>query len=231
MDADAQPTVRRRIAEPAATYLLLWLGFPVIGGALLWGVSRIVPWAASQEWMLFRGLFRLADDVPEPFLGLGAIAVGVLLGLGIGFLGHIDVLTVTITDDAVITSRGGKTHRIPAASVDAVFRDRKYLVLLGGDGAELAREKTDLSTDRVRRAFVDCGFTWLDADPHAEQWRRWVDGTPDLPKGANALLRTRAKELKKMVPELADVDAELRKVGVMVRDEKGKQHWRLAERD
>lgn len=230
MDSEAPSRERKRIAEPPWVFVLMWAGFPAVGGALLWGLSRIVDWLSGQDWVPLEDLFDLAASAGEPWLSIGAIAVGVLLGLGLAFLGHADSLTVVIAEDTVTTTRGGKDRTVATADVAGVFRDGKYLVLLDGDGAELLREKSDIARERMRQDFVDCGFTWLDADPHADEWRRWVDGTPDLPKGANALLRTRAKELKKLDPDLADVNAELRRLGVMVRDEKGKQHWRLAAR-
>lgn len=229
MDADAQKRVRTEIAESTWVFVLMWLGFPVVGAGLLWGLSRFVDWLSGQDWVPFEGLFDLAASAPEPWLTVGAIAVGVLLGLGLAFLGHADSLKVVIDADTITAGRGGKSRQVATADVASVFRDRKFLVLLGRDGAELLREKSDISAERMRQEFVDRGFEWLDADPHAAEWRLWVDGTPGLPKGANALLRTRAKELKKMDDsDLVHINAELRDIGVMVRDEKGKQHWRLA---
>ncbi|ADD42787.1 YqeB family protein [Stackebrandtia nassauensis] len=231
MDADAQGRVRKEIAEAPWVFVLMWLGFPLIGGALLWGLSRFVDWLSGQDWVPFEGLFDLAASAPEPYLTIGAIVVGVLLGLGLAFLGHADSLKVTITDDDITATRGGKSKKVATTDVTGAFRDGKYLVLLGANGTELLREKTDIPRERMRQDFIDCGFTWHEADPHADEWRRWVDGTPDLPKGGNALLRTRTKELKKMDPDLADIDKELRDLGVMVRYDKGKHYWRLSNRD
>ncbi|MGH8878861.1 MAG: YqeB family protein [Stackebrandtia sp.] len=230
METSASGHVRKVTAESTWVFILMWAGFPVVGAGVLWGLSWVIGWLSTLEAAPFKDLIELAASTPEPYLTIGALAIGALLGLGVAFLGHADSLKVTIEDERIVASRGGKEQQVATADVTAALRDGKYLVLLDGAGAELLREKSDIPRARMRQDFIDCGFTWHEEDPHKDQWRRWVDGTPDLPKGANALLRTRAKELKKMDPDLIDVNAELRKLGVMVRDEKSRQHWRLADK-
>jgi hypothetical protein len=219
-----RPTV---IAESPWVFVAMWAGFPILGGGLLWGLSLLSGWIASLPWAPFQGLFRLISSIPQPQLTIGAVAIGTLLGLAVALLGHADSLRLSITPQQITSSRGGRHKHVPTCEVSSAFIDRKYLVLLDAAGTELLREKSDIPAERIRRVFIDTGMSWQDTDPFAGQWRRWLDGMVGLPAGANALLRAREKELKKVVPDDDDVRGELRRLGVMVRDEKGKQYWRV----
>ncbi|MEU8916541.1 CysS/YqeB C-terminal domain-containing protein [Streptomyces nigrescens] len=55
---------------------------------------------------------------------------------------------------------------------------------------------------------------------------------PGLPQGANALLKARAQLLdkKSSTEDLRELREELARVGVVVRDEKRQQYWRLNQR-
>ncbi len=84
---------------------------------------------------------------------------------------------------------------------------------------------------RLQAAFVTHGYTWLAGDPHADEYRLWVEDTPDLPPGADALLGARARALGKGgdgKDDAAELRAELAKIGVVVREEKKRQYWRRA---
>jgi hypothetical protein len=145
------------------------------------------------------------------------------------YLGAAESLTVTVSDDRVAMTRGGTTTEIERAAVSAVFLDDKKLVLLDAEGAELARETSESgAADRLRDAFVGHGFPWrAEGDPFRDTFRRWVEDTPDLPVGADALLKARAKALSKGErADLAELRAELARLGVVVRDERKRQYWR-----
>ena len=60
----------------------------------------------------------------------------------------------------------------------------------------------------------------------------WNASAIGLPAGADALLAIRAKAFtdSKRTADAADLRAELIKLGVVVRDQGGKQYWRLASR-
>jgi len=140
---------------------------------------------------------------------------------------HSESLTVTVADDQVVLTDGeNHTSTFPREQVSAVFREGSKLVLLGQDTAELARKPHDLSVSQLADAFRAHGYPWTDADPHTERYRRWVPETPGLPVGANALFTARDKADSDDSKELR---TELAKLGVLVRDDKGKQYWRLVE--
>ncbi|WP_262402770.1 hypothetical protein [Actinomadura sp. CNU-125] len=102
-------------------------------------------------------------------------------------------------------------------------------MLLGHAGGELYRQECDLSFRRVAEAFTEHGYLWADADPHKNEYRRWVPDLPDLPRGANALLKARQKPLKEKGSDAEDVRElrdELARLGVVVRDQKRRQYVR-----
>jgi hypothetical protein len=138
-------------------------------------------------------------------------------------------LTVTVTDDTVTLVRGGTTRSYGRPDVDAAFVDGKDLVLLARSGLELARERSDLRPERLAAALTRHGYRWrADGDPYREEFRLWVPDTPGLPSAANALLAARARALeKKAQDDVAELRAELLRLGVVVRDEQKRQYWRV----
>ncbi|WP_231925167.1 YqeB family protein [Micromonospora purpureochromogenes] len=135
---------------------------------------------------------------------------------------------MTVDRTAVRLHRDGHGRDVARASVACVFVDGKALVLLDSDGAELAREKSDLSGDRLRAAFTGQGWPWQEADPHRDAYRRWVEGLPGLPAGTDALLRARQRAVDAHRRDDArDLRRELARIGVVVRDEDKRQYWRL----
>jgi hypothetical protein len=59
------------------------------------------------------------------------------------------------------------------------------------------------------------------------EYRRWVPDTPDLPIGADALLKARQRALDSdQGGDVAELRDELARLGVVVRDEAKRQYWR-----
>lgn len=223
-----------RAAETEVSYsrwawALVWAGFPVVGAGLFWLVKSMAGWVAGLAWVPFQGLFKLVASIDEPQATIGALAVGAAAGFVVSFLAAQDALKVTVSDSVVDLRRGSEPERVVArGAVTGVFVDAKQLVLLGSRTAELVREKSDLDEAALRHAFESHGWPWLPGDPYAELFRRFVEDDPGLPPAANAILKARAKALSKNDSEdLAEFRAELAKLGVVVRDEKKRQSWRL----
>ena len=221
------------VADAAWGRALLWIVLPILGAGAGWLLKLTATWAAGLTWVPFQGPLRLLRSVPEPYATIGSLAVGAVAGLVLAFLAVRDQLAVTVSGDQVMLVRGERTQTIAGAEVTAVFLDGKQLVLLGRLTEELAREQSDLGAQALRDAFVSHGFQWQAAgDPHAGDFRRWVDGTPDLPPGAEVLLRARGKALDKGDTEdVADLRRELGKLGIVVREEKKRQYWRRVAAD
>jgi hypothetical protein len=91
--------------------------------------------------------------------------------------------------------------------------------------AALDRLTVTVADDQA--TFTRGGVWQADGDPHRDEYRRWVDDVPDLPVGANVLLRARARALDKGDgDEVAQLRADLARLGVVVRDESKRQRWR-----
>ncbi|MQA88121.1 MAG: hypothetical protein GEV03_26755 [Streptosporangiales bacterium] len=218
------------VAQPPGERALVWIGFPLVGAGAGWLLKSVAGWVASLPWAPFQGPFRLIASVADrPLATIGALVVGGVAGLVVAFLAENDYVSVTVGDEQVTLARGGSSRDVPRGSIESAFLDGKHLVLLGHATEELAREGGDLpDATRLEDAFLAHAYPWHPAgDPYKDQYRRWVEDTPDLPGGANALLRARARALGKGdKDDAAELRAEVSKLGVVVRDENNRQYWR-----
>lgn len=217
------------VAPPPAERALVWVGFPLIGAAAGWLLKSLAEWATSLPWVPFQGPLELVASVPDPQATIGSLALGVAGGLVVAVLAEQDYVRVTVEDDQLTVTRGGSSRRVPRASVEAVFLDGKQLVLLGHETDELVREGGDLpDAERLQAAFRAHGYPWVPGgDPHKDEYRRWVEDLPDLPAGADAVLKARARALDRGDKEdAAQLRLELGKLGLVVRNEGKRQFWR-----
>lgn len=219
-----------KITEGAGVLLTRWAGLPVAGAVVGWLVKLLASWLVTLKWVPFKGPLELIDSIPEPWATLGALVVGLVGGLVLSLMWHGERLTVSVSSARVQLEGDEYAAAFDRDEVAAVFVDKRHLVLLGEDTGELARRPSDLDTAALNAAFTRHDYPWQDADPHAGEYRRWVPDMEGLPLGANALLAVRAKKLA----SLDDTDAkelrsELVRLGVVVRDVKRKQYWRLVK--
>ncbi|GIG64997.1 YqeB family protein [Phytomonospora endophytica] len=221
---------RTVVTDPLRDRLLMWIGLPILGALAVWVLKLIAGWVAGLSWAPFQGAFRLAADVPEPVATLAAFALGAAGGLVLAYLGHVESLVLTLEGDAVEAAKDGRRRTIGRHEIDRVCLSGKELVLLSPDGAEPLRARTETKADVLADAFRAHGYTWVDADPYAARFARWVDGAEGLPPGANAILKARQKARDKDdKDDSAELRDELAKLGVVVRDEKKRQYWRPAK--
>lgn len=217
------------ITESTSVLVARWVGLPLGGAALLWPLKLLVGWLVTLPWVPFKGPLRLIDSIPEPWGTLGAVAVGLAGGLVLALMWHGERLGVTVSPERILLEGDEYAATFERADVAAVFVDKKQLVLLGHDTGELARRPSELEVTALKAVFTRFDYPWRDGDPHAGEYRRWVPDIPGLPPGANALLAARAKRLNSLDDtDAKELRAELVKLGVIVRDEKKKQYWRLA---
>jgi hypothetical protein len=216
------------VSEPRWTPVLIWGGFPLVGAGAGWALKSVAGWVAGLEWAPFQGPFKLLASMKEPNATIVALLVGGIAGLVFATLAAAESLTVTVSGDSVEFARRWKEPReIHRTKIASAFMDGKSLVLLGTNRAELAREKSDLDGAALQAALEKHGYTWLPADPHAGDFRRWVEDDPAVPGTANALLKARAKAISKdSEDDIAELRTELANIGIVVRDEKKRQYWR-----
>ncbi|MGP3735157.1 YqeB family protein [Streptomyces sp. GDS52] len=202
----------------------VYAAFGLLGAGVGWLIGPLADWLVTLPWAPLQGPAELVASLPAPALS----AAGAVAGLVLGLVAQYEQLVVRLSDDRVALTRKGRQQDFPRDAVATVFRDGKQLVLLGHDGGELTRQECDLDTGRLADAFTEHGYAWADVDPHQGEFRRWVPGTPGLPEGANALLKTRQESLEKKgsSDDVEELREELARLGVVVRDEKRRQYWR-----
>jgi len=213
------------LREPAWSTVGLYIVFVLLGTGGGWLAVFLADWLVTLPWAPMQGPAELVTSIPDPWLP----AAGAVAGLAFGLFAQYDQLAIRLTDQHVLLTSRGRELEFPHDSVDTVFRDGRQLVLLGHNGGELARQECGLGFRRVADAFTAYDYTWADADPHKDEFRRWVPDALGLPEGANAILKARQELLKDEDPSDSDVQElreELARLGVVVRDEKKRQYWR-----
>jgi hypothetical protein len=218
------------VSAPTFDRAVVWLGLPALGALAGWLLKLVASWVADLPRVPFRPVFTFIASIDEPYATVGALVLGAALGVVVAVIAEREALTVTVSGWRARLARGdGTATEVSRSDVDSVFMDGKNLVLLHASGGELARESTDLRPDALREAFTRHGYRWLaDGDPHADDFRLWVDDMPGLPEGADALLKARARALEKRRDrDAAELRRELGRLGVVIRDERRRQYWRM----
>lgn len=226
------PTAKDRDATVLAQPGWIVPVFTAIGAVVGWLVKLLANWLVTLRWAPMKGPAELLNMIPEPWLTVVGVTAGALLGLFVAFIALHEALTVRLTDTHVTLTIRDESRELSRADIGPVFLDGKFLVLLGHQAEETAREPCDLDVAALAAAFTAHGYNWVPEDPHKADFRLWVPGTPGLPVGANALLSARASAIRKTGTE-DDVRAlrdELNGLGLAVRDEKKRQYWRLPRR-
>ncbi|CAL9379280.1 hypothetical protein SUDANB121_01031 [Nocardiopsis dassonvillei] len=231
----AQPPPAATVVRPGAGHhLFLWGVLPPLGAAAGWLLSMVPGWLlALPDWVLLlpfvpgRDRLEILDGLSGPVLTAVLVAVGVLGGGFLALTAYDEMIAVEVGEDAVRVTAGGKTVEVPRGRFGTAFLDGGELVVLDTDTAEAVRTATDHDAGRLRAAFGAHGYAWSEGDPHADAFRRWLDGTPDLDAHTQALLRTRQEALeKKDAADAAELRTELAGRGLVVRDREHRQYWR-----
>lgn len=226
-DHPRDSTVSSIIGPPSWFQPAVLVVLPLLGLLLGWGILAIADWVAGLAWAPFQGPFQLVAEAPRPAATIVVLALGAVAGLVFGLVILGDSLVIEVTEEAVVLRRGDTVTRVGHTELGSVHLDAKELVFLDDTGLEVARVSSDLPVDRVRNSLLEAGHRWHDSDPFADDFRRWVEGTPDLTGAANAVLAARARALGKGEAEdAADLRRELIKLGLVLRDRDDRQYWR-----
>jgi hypothetical protein len=203
-------------------------GFPIVGGLAGWLLPLAARWLLSLPWVPFGGPLRLVRNLDGGWGLVGIVGAGVLLGLVLGLVAVHEALRVIVEQNELVVVRGDSRRTVARRDVDAVFVDGKVLVVLDRESRQVVRDRLDNAGNaRVERAFRVHGYPWVDGDPFAELFRRWIPGLPDLPAAVNAVLVARGKALEARAAADADeLRDEVQKLGYTVRDVGKVQHFR-----
>lgn len=221
------------IGHSATDKAVLFGGLPLAGLVLGFFLPRIADWAAGREWVPFQGPLKLIGAWDSWWVVVICVAVGLAGGVLLAGMALDDTLKVTITSQSVEFLKNQKSVTVPRVKVAVAFLDGKEIVLQDAASRELAREKHDQLKSEAQRipvAFRTHGYPWSDSgDPRESEFRRWVEGDPDVSPAANALLRARSKAFDqgdKGKADLRELRNDLANLGYTVKDRDKKQYWR-----
>ncbi|MCK9792752.1 hypothetical protein M1843_03200 [Isoptericola sp. 4D.3] len=213
-------TAVSEVRQPRRVPLLVLLATVALGVGLGFALPPLARWwQALLEGTPLPGLgpVELLAGLPlvwsAPILGGLGVVGGVLLALTtIG-----EALRLTVADDHLEHRTDEREGWVERSDVADVFRDGRYLVLLGPSGAPRARLDADtLRKADVRAAFETHRWPWRDGDPHENEYERWLDGRPGFTAAEHALLRRRLDD-RKDTRKAAEADAELAACGLAAR--------------
>ncbi|GAA1753879.1 hypothetical protein [Streptomonospora arabica] len=238
MERDAPAPGKATVVAPARSErVLMWGGLPLLGAVLGALLKTLAEWLATWPWTPFEGPVQLISTLPDTPTRIGGAVVGLVAGLVLALIGESESGTVTVDGGEAVVESGDRRVAFRRSQVSAVFKEGKRLVALGPRTEELAGQATDLDARRLAAAFRKHGYPWREGgDPCAADYRRWVEGVPDLSASAHGLFAARARALRKDGSDAArdaeELRAELGKLGLVVRDERKTQYWRaIAPRD
>ncbi|WP_026928974.1 YqeB family protein [Glycomyces tenuis] len=221
---------RTVVSEPGWLTPALWVGLPLVGGVLGWVLTLVAEWYVGLPVAPLQGPVEWLTDLSTVPRIAVAVGVGVVAGLVIALLIVSALLTVTVDRRGIETKRGDDEQRAEAAAVASVFVEDKRMVVLGHRGEELVSVEFDLDRRELRAAVERHGYRWSEGDPFKDAYRLWVPDAEGLPAGANPVLKARQGAVRDgKGDDAAELRAELAKLGVVVRDEDKKQHWRLID--
>lgn len=212
--------------EPSEVRQPRWVPLLVLLAAVALGVGLGYALPPLARW-----LHRILEGTPLPSLGPVELLAGLPLAWSVPILGGLGVVAgvllalstvgeamrLTVADDHLEHRTDAHEGWVERTDVADVFRDGRYVVLLGTTGAP--RERLDADTlrrDDLRAAFEAHGWPWRTADPHERAYERWMDGRPGFSATEHALLRRRLAE-RKDAAAVAEVDEALAAHGLAAR--------------
>jgi hypothetical protein len=219
---------RTVLERPLGGRLRLLLGIPVpvvLIGSLLPPLAR---WLLDlSSGLPLRPLIRLVGAIDRPWEIAVNLAIWFAVAIGLAWARVQESARVTLTGAEVRVDRTDGSDTVPGADVSAVFLDGERLVILDRESRQPVRETLRVARPEVAAAFREYGYPWREADPHAELYRRWVSGTPDLPAAVDAVLAARQSALKKNSrPDARRLRQAVEQLGYAVREEGNQQYWR-----
>jgi len=207
--------------------LLVYVGGPALGLGLGYLLPPLARRLATLPWIPFQGPMELIAGFDGFWVPLVSAAVGLVLGLFLAMVVHSESLRVRLTDTEVRLTKDEQTQTIGRSEVSAVYVEAQRLIILDRESRRIANESTASRRATIARAFQAHGYPWVERDPHAELYRRWVPETPELPGAVNAVLRARERSLQqKSGRDSTELATEVQTLGYVVRDDGHRQYWR-----
>ncbi|WP_068619765.1 YqeB family protein [Paenibacillus tuaregi] len=204
---------------------------PVLGLILGFFIPTIAAWVTKLPWFPFKGPFELIASLQYNWAAGVTTLLGLIAGIWLTYAVFRETLFVTISDTNVQLKIKDQAQTLSKQDIISVFADGKQLVLLGANGAELAREACEFKPAKAAEAFARHGYPWsAGGDPYEHDYRLWVPESPELSSGFNALLKAREHALSEKDSDSAkELQREAGRLGLVIRDKGKHQYWRLTK--
>lgn len=210
---------------------LLRIGVPLLGAGLGAVVEPVVGWLVAT-FESAPGPLQLLAGIPAPWAILVLTAVGVVAGTWLSHEARQDSLVVTADDGGLTLAHRNEDRYLRRTQIGSVFTDPRDFVVLDVRGREIFRGPArDLPAARLAAMLQRRGFPWAGtSDPQENRYRGWIDGRPELDEQIHVLLRDRRAAMESEDrAEAARIHRRLQECGVLVRDRKNKQQYRLLD--
>ncbi len=201
------------------------------GGALGWFMPKLAHWVGKLSFIPFSGAIEWFFSLNTPWMTWVGLVIGMIVGLLFSMYVFSETVKMKVTDEAMELTAKEQKRRMTKAEISAIYLEHKQLVFLGEKGEELLREeKPEVSTEKIREAFLIYDYAWKDTDPYAGAYFLWVEQHPELGELANTLLASREKALREEEAKKAKtIRQELANLGIVVYDEGSRQYIRIAD--
>lgn len=226
-------TTAARVSIPSGWLWLFRLGGAALGFGLAFAVRPVTDWL-TDTLSIAPGPLRLAVQIPIPWLVAVLSVVGLGVGIWVAAEAQRDSLTLTVEGEGITVEHRDIERYLQRSRIGSMFTDPKELVVLDTDGLEIFRgPASDLPTSRLVATLRRYDYPWVGTtDPHEADYRRWVDGHPDLDETTNALLRARHQAVRSDDRTEAErLHDRIQANGIAVRDRDKKQEYRRLPRE
>lgn len=202
----------------------------LLGGLIGWFIPFIADWLLSMPIIPKEKLVKLIASLNGTWVSIIATIIGMAAGVFFSMIIFAESLEVKVTYEGLQLKLDDKVTSIHKKDISAIYLENKQFIILGMQGNELYREVIESKKDKVREVMNNYRYPWKEKDPFDNEYKRWVAGHPDFSAEINALLNAREQALNEGEKKKAkQLQTDLAKLGVVIRDENNAQYVRLAE--
>lgn len=164
----------------------------------------------------------------NPFwLSVILLCVGIVVGLLLSLTVYKEALKISINDQELWIKKDDDAKIIKKSEIQGIFMEGNQVIIMGRQGQELLREKTDIKKEEVRKTFQSHDYPWYEEDPYINEFHLWTLDDQILGEKANSILYERRNALREGDKKKAkDLKTDLHELGVVVKDQGENQYVR-----
>lgn len=200
----------------------------ILGGVIGWYLPVIASWLMKLPFIPYSQFFEWIATLNNPWVSIITLCAGIIAGIIFIIYIFSENLQIVVNDLKIKTRLNDHENEFPKADIGAIYMDKKQLVFLGNDGQEIFRgDKPEGKPALIQQSFLQFGYPWKEEDPFEKDYFLWVTDHPDFNSHTNAMLSARENAIEeKKDKKIIDLQKELTKLGVVIKDRDGKQYVR-----